>query len=1507
MFAYDTTQHSIWVSYSGILRVTPMTGNTAANRHGTTNTPQTIGIHAATSTVQPVPSSIANPTPISQPGNVLRQMMSSSSARRGTTDGDDCSITINGVTYTRQVQSTYLYRVHESDSLLSHTGALIDGGANGGLIGSDARILETDLVATADVMGVTDDILSSLPLVQAAAKIETVHDGPIIGIFSSYAQRGDGGHTIHSKGQLESFGLIVDDKSSTLGGSQCIITNEGYVVPLHIHNGLAYMSMCVPSDEDMDTFPHVFFCADSAWDPTVIDNDFTKANFDMPEAAVIRRAEADNRVDDHGHLLIHHANVDTHEEEVESIISTFTKHVHTTFAVTVAMLSAFPQEIKRKLPDLETLRPHFGWVPVDRIKKTLDATTQYYRATVHHPFRKHFKSRFPAANVRRLPEWFSTDTFFSDVPAQDDGIPGHGGCTMIQIYGGIDSHFLAGYPMSSESDMPATMEDFIRQHGAMKGLMSDNAKAEVSTAVKNIYQLYCIKDRQSEPHYAHQNPIERRIQDVKRITNNIMDHTGCPAPYWLLCTLFVIGLLNHLVNVNGVIPMTLITGEITDVSAYLSFHFWQEVFYEMPDKKEALGRWVGIAHSQGDKLTYLVLSHDTKQVLTRSNVRAAKDTMFPNYRARPVNSMPDGGEVLHDSVLNSVSDVMGVDPSMLELPKFSPEELLGLTFLYETDTGERIRAKVTRKIMDRDAENHQNIKFLISCGDDEYEEIIAYNELSDIIDNQQQKEAEGELDTWTFKDIIDHEGPLNSSSPKYKGSMYNVLVHWEDSSKTWEPLNLMAKDDPVTLAKYAKQNNLLDTPGWKFLHRIVRHAKQLQLMVNQAHLQSKKNTVQYKFGVRVPRNVKEAYKLDQENGNTLWHDAMTLELQQLQEYKTFEDAGSNVPAPADHQMIHAHMVFDVKQTGKRKARFVAGGHLTNPPKDSVYSSVVSLRSIRIICLLAELNDLELMAADIGNAYLEACTKEKVCFIAGPEFGTLAGHTLIIKKALYGLRSSGARFHEKCADTLRDLGFKPTYADPDVWLRDAGDVYEYVTTWVDDLLVAMKKPKEFMDALQSEPYKYKLKGVEEPKYHLGGDFFRDFDGTLCYGAQTYIKRLIQDYERLFSEAPRKYTSPLQKGDHPELDMSKPCDPDDTMKYQSLIGALQWTISLCRFDIANAVMTLSRYRTAPHYGHLDRAKRIVGYLKKYPHACLCFRTGIPNHEAIYGETFPSYDWMYSVYDSPSEEIPENAPPPKGKPIRTTTFIDANLMHDFTTGRAASGVLHMLNQTPIDWFSKRQGQVETATYGSEFVVARIGTEQIIDLRYTLRMFGVPLDGPSWMFGDNQSVVTSSTIPHSTLSKRWNALSYHRVREAIAAGFIRFHFINSKQNPADILTKPLDHVSAWPHIDTLLFRKGDTLPQDQASRNMRGVSCDQVAPADKMYSWEVEEQFGLSSEDYPVRIIQWRLSSEDCPVKFVLLFSQFLWFCFVTTIVIVCLPIVLFCCPHYHKSLISSKGSGC
>jgi hypothetical protein len=127
----------------------------------------------------------------------------------------------------------------------------------------------------------------------------------------------------------------------------------------------------------------------------------------------------------------------------------------------------------------------------------------------------------------------------------------------------------------------------------------------------------------------------------------------------------------------------------------------------------------------------------------------------------------------------------------------------------------------------------------------------------------------------------------------------------------------------------------------------------------------------------------------------------------------------------------------------------------------------------------------------------------VYVIAGPEYGAPEGHTLIIRKALYGLKASGARYHERFLDTLQAEAYCPSQADPDVWMKDLITHYEYVCVHMDDLMVMAKDPKAFLYKL-IKIHKYKLNGVGKPTYHLGGDFCRDKDRTLTW-EPTHIVR------------------------------------------------------------------------------------------------------------------------------------------------------------------------------------------------------------------------------------------------------------------------------------------------------------------------------------------------------------------------------------------------------------------
>ena len=222
-----------------------------------------------------------------------------------------------------------------------------------------------------------------------------------------------------------------------------------------------------------------------------------------------------------------------------------------------------------------------------------------------------------------------------------------------------------------------------------------------------------------------------------------------------------------------------------------------------------------------------------------------------------------------------------------------------------------------------------------------------------------------------------------------------------------------------------------------------------------------------------------------------------------------------------------------------------------------------------------------------------------------------------------------------------------------------------------------------------------------------------------------------------------------------------------------------------------------------GHLERAKRVYGYIKKFKEAAIRVRTEIPNFSDLKAL---DHEWLTSVYGKPKEEIPDDAPKPLGKKVRTTSYYDANLYHCLVTGRSMTGILHFVNQTPVDWYSKRQSTVATATFGSEFVAAKTCTEQTMDLRITLRYLGAPVEDCAYVFGDNQTVVNQSTLPHSTLSKRHYAVAYHKVREAVAAGIIKMYHISGKINPADVLTKFLGHQESWHLLRPILFWRGDT-----------------------------------------------------------------------------------------------------
>jgi len=185
--------------------------------------------------------------------------------------------------------------------------------------------------------------------------------------------------------------------------------------------------------------------------------------------------------------------------------------------------------------------------------------------------------------------------------------------------------------------------------------------------------------------------------------------------------------------------------------------------------------------------------------------------------------------------------------------------------------------------------------------------------------------------------------------------------------------------------------------------------------------------------------------------------------------------------------------------------------------------------------------------------------------------------------------------------------------------------------------------------------------------------------------------------------------------------------------------------------------------------------------------------PNYNTLEPDRF---DWTNQPYGNETEELPTDAPPPKGKRVVLSHWFNANLMHDLLSGKSVTGVFHMANLTPIQWYSKKQSTSKTATYGAEFLAARTCLEQVVDLRNSFRYLGVPVHETSYVWGDNEAQIKSSTIPYSKLSKRHNILSFHYVRSLLSRGFIRLGHLPSEFNVTDTLSKHWSHQSNYTNL---------------------------------------------------------------------------------------------------------------
>ena len=548
--------------------------------------------------------------------------------------------------------------------------------------------------------------------------------------------------------------------------------------------------------------------------------------------------------------------------------------------------------------------------------------------------------------------------------------------------------------------------------------------------------------------------------------------------------------------------------------------------------------------------------------------------------------------------------------------------------------------------------------------------------------------------------------------------------------------------------------------------------------------------VEVKYGVAVPRNVRHALELDREAGNTFWADAIRKEIGSLLALDCFEFHAPEYKPSSEYQWTKLSMIFEVKQDGRRKARLVAGGHMVDPMGINSRSTVVKGISVRLLDLIAHRDNLPILCGDIGNAFITANCLEKIYSRAGPEFEDREGSVMIFKKALYGLRSSSRAFRAHFADFLRSLGFSATRYDRDVWMRarEASDGYDYICTHVDDFKIVARDPERWKSHISAA---FLLKSIGPPSYYLGNDYnFSKGENAWVLSCATYLKECIRRIES-DDELPLDGTlwthrTPLPEGCHPELDESILLTDVGIRKYQMLIGMAQWACTIGRLDIAFAVSSLSRFSAAPRQQHLELALHLFGYLKKNPNRRIVLDSRpLIIDDGLRNDSF--HPDFLDDYPDATEDVGTDFPAAFGRELDTAVFFDADHAHDHVTRRSISGLIVFVGSTPVIWTSKRQGCIATSTYCAEFISMRSAVEEAISIRYMLRCLGVPVTKPTDLFGDNFGVIQSAEIPDGELKKKHIAISYHYVREAIAARIVNAHWCWSDENFADICTKAL------------------------------------------------------------------------------------------------------------------------
>lgn len=1322
----------------------------------------------------------------------------------------------------------------------------LDSHADTTVVGQDTALLIYDYDTPVQVHGYNDSVgQRNCRTVSAVAAYDHPGSGQTYMLVLHQAILiPDLQHNLLCPMQLRDNGILVNDEPKYLMANaeenhhaitiQNHVMEDGEVfrIPLSLHGVTSYFTTRKPSKEEFESTPDelcIDLTAESPpWDPTTTrfseqESAMTTTNgrlVDTPDTWPTTRMIAAL------HTL---PQSDVPDSQLAAALQSHVQLEDTT--VRSRNIGRIKTGTRKAAIGPTTLAKNWG-IGLEQAQRTVDATTQRgVRTLLHGHLNRRYRTNDRQLRYRRLTHDVYTDTLDARIPSW------HRKNKYAQVFG-TRFGWTRVYPMRHKSEAHEGLSLMAKRDGVPPCIIMDGAKEQTMGTFRKKAQEMDCHVKQTEPYSPWSNAAEGTIRELKRAAGRKALKKRSPLKLWDHCIELESLVrsntaLNH-PELDGQVPETIMTGQTPDISCLAEYGWYDWVVYwdktsKFPDMKEVYGKWLGPAKDIGPAMTAKILKANGQVIYTSSyrplNEHELTDDGEKERRATIEKEiLATIGPPISESDLKEASidaetpeyepyddDVDGSSPLLSDSNDATPEDAdnyvgasVNLPF-----GGTMLAGTVKRRTRDEEGnitgKAHQNPILDTRVYDVEFPggQMAEFSANAIAEHMYAQCDADGNqyllLDAitdhktdWTAVKKADQYIVVNGRRHLRKTTVgWKLCILWKDGSTSWERLVDIKQSYPIELAEYAIANALEQEPAFEWwVPYVMKKRKRVLAAVAKRY---QKRT--HKLGFEIPKSVKRAYEIDIENGNSLWRDAIAKEMSNVRVAFNILDENQNVPP--GYQFMDCHMVFDIKMDGfRRKARLVAGGHMTEAPAVMTYASVVSRETVRIALTIAALNDLEVKASDIQNAYLTAPCEEKIYTTLGPEFGEDKGKTAIIVRALYGLKSAGSSYWQHISDCMYSLNYKRCKADADLWMKpmtrpdDGFKYYSYILLYVDDVLAishdAMSSLREIDKYFHMKP-----DSIGDPDIYLGAKLRQNQldNGVFCWSMSSskYVQEAVANVEEWIGKnldglkLRPKVSVPWPAHYTVEDDGSPELGPQLANYYQHLVGVMHWILELGRVDIITEVSLLASQMAMPRRGHLDAALHVIAYLKCKHNARMVFD---PSYPPIDLSAFPKRNWN-AFYGDVHEPIPPNAPPPFGNDVDLRLFVDSDHAGDKTTRRSRTGFFIFLNSALIQWVSKKQATIETSVFGAEFVAMKHGMETCRGIRYKLRMMGVPLTTPTYIYGDNMSVINNTTKPESVLKKKSNEICYHAVRESVAMDESRTTHVETGRNFADLATK--------------------------------------------------------------------------------------------------------------------------